>query len=279
MSTLPATVTIGGLGLMGGSLARALAQFDAPPHVTVVDPNPDVLRAALSAGVAAAAHTTLADAAPSDLLVLAAPVSVIVDVLRAGGEVLERHAVVTDVGSVKAGPLRAAAESGVIDHYTGSHPMCGDHRGGFGAARADLYTGSTIFVVEGGDAQARSVVTSLWKALGGHVVFIDADAHDTLVAHASHLPQLVSSLLGVTIAEAGIEPINMGPGGRDTTRIAASDARLWTDIVMHNRAALSQPLTMLDAHLQQLRRALEAGDVAEVYAMLARASRWRSGTS
>ena len=275
MSELPATITIAGLGLMGGSLAHAVARLESPPRVSVVDPNPDVLRAALGAGVAHAAHTSLADAAASELLVLAMPVSAIVETLRAGGEVLERHDTITDVGSVKVAPLRAAAESGALDRYVGSHPLCGDHRGGFVAARADLYAGSTVFVLADAAERARAVVTALWQALGARVVALHAAEHDVLVAHSSHLPQLVASLLGATLTDTGIEPTDLGPGGRDTTRLAASNARLWTDIVMHNRDALAAPLSTLDLNLQALRHALEAGDVAEVYALLSRASRWR----
>jgi prephenate dehydrogenase len=109
-------------------------------------------------------------------------------------------------------------------------------------------------------------------------VTLDAAAHDALVAHTSHLPQLTASALAATLADSGIVMHELGPGGRDTTRIAASDARLWTDIVVHNRAALADPLAALEANVHALRHALGVGDAGVVHDLLSRASAWRSRT-
>jgi prephenate dehydrogenase len=273
MSELPRRVTIAGLGLMGGSLARALAALAPPPAVAVVDLDPTTLAAAADAGIAYELHESLADAPAADLLVLAMPVSSIVATLRAGGA-----AVITDVGSVKLAPLRAAAEGGVADRYAGSHPLCGDHRGGFPAARADLYARCTVYVMSDGAPAARAVVNAVWRAMGATVVELDAAAHDTLVAHTSHLPQLTASALAATLADSGVGMHELGPGGRDTTRIAASDAELWTDIVVHNRVLLADLLAALEANVHALRNALGAGDARAVHELLSRASAWRSRT-
>jgi prephenate dehydrogenase len=276
MSELPRHVTIAGFGLMGGSLARALARLGAPPAVYVVDSDPAALAAAANAGITRQTYGSLSDAPAADLLVLAMPVSGIVATLRAGGTVLARYAVITDVGSVKVAPLRAAAAGGVADRYAGSHPLCGDHRGGFSASRADLYTRCTVYVMRDAAPSARALVSAVWHAAGATVVTLDAAAHDTLVAQTSHLPQITASVLAATLADGGTGMHELGPGGRDTTRIAASDALLWTDILMHNRAVLADPLARLEANVHALRHALGTGDAGAVHALLSRASAWRS---
>jgi prephenate dehydrogenase len=101
-------------------------------------------------------------------------------------------------------------------------------------------------------------------------------AGDRLVACTSHVPQLAASALAATLADNGVEASDLGPGGRDTTRIAAGDAQLWTDILLHNRAALVDPLAQFEANLRALRAALAAGDSSALYGLLARASAWRS---
>ena len=276
MTALPRHVTIAGLGLMGGSLARALARLDAAPDVHVVDRDASTLSAAAAAGIARSLHESLPDTPSSDLLVLAMPVSSIVATLRGGGAALARHRVITDVGSVKLAPLQAAVEGEVADRYAGSHPLCGDHRGGFHASRADLYVGCTVYVTSDGAAGACALVRAVWHAIGAHVVSLAAAAHDALVAHTSHLPQISASVLAATLADRGVAVHDLGPGGRDTTRIAASDARLWTDILVHNRSALMDPLAALEANVHALRHALRTGDADAVHALLARASTWRS---
>jgi prephenate dehydrogenase len=276
MSGLPRRITIAGLGLMGGSLARALTRVEHPPELAIVEPDPDARAAAAAERIARDVYASLADAPASDLLVLAMPVSGIVATLRGSAAALARHHVITDVGSVKVAPHDAAVEGGVADRYIGSHPLCGDHRAGFSAARDDLYARCTVYVTEDGAPGARTLVGDVWRAVGATVVPIAAAAHDALVARTSHLPQLTASVLAATLADSGVEVRDLGAGGRDTTRVAAGDAQLWTDILLHNRSALLDPLARLEANVSALRRALSIGDAPALHALLARGSGWRS---
>lgn len=276
MSALPRSVTIAGLGLMGGSLARALAALAEPPRMAFVDPNPQALTAVRAAPLHGATHASLDEALPADLLVLAMPISPIVDVLRRGG--LDRYEVVTDLGSVKSAPYQAAVDGGLGDRYAGSHPMCGDHRSGFEAARADLYEGVRVYVMSEAPEPARAIVSALWAALGAVVQPITAADHDVLVARTSHLPQLVASSLAATLADESVDGAQLGPGGRDTTRIAASDPSLWVDILMHNRTAILHSLAHFDTQLHAIQRSIAAGDTDALRTLLAVARSWRSTT-
>jgi prephenate dehydrogenase len=157
--------------------------------------------------------------------------------------------------------------------------MCGDHRSGYGAARPDLYAGCTVYVTPAGNARATETVTALWQSLGARVLNVKAEAHDETIAKISHLPQVIASVLAATLSECGVSARDLGPGGRDTSRIAGSDPLLWTDILLHNRVGVAAVLEHMRNNLESLQRHLSAGDAEQLYTVLERGSDWRRGAS
>jgi prephenate dehydrogenase len=276
MTDLPRTMAIAGLGLMGGSLARALRRRPYPPRITGIDTDPAALRAALADGIIDHAAAALGEVA-ADLLVLAMPVGVIAATLRQEGSALSGFPAITDTGSVKVAICQAAADGSVADRFAGSHPLCGDHRSGFSAGRADLYDGRTVYVVADSPASPRAAAHAMWRAAGAATHELAAAEHDALVARTSHLPQLAASALAAALADLGATPEQLGSGGLDSTRIAASSPDMWLEILLHNRAALAAPLEAYGRCAAELRSALEDGDAAALHALLARASSWRAG--
>ncbi len=275
----PDTLGVIGLGAIGGSLAR---QAKRAGISVVLGWSPD------NAERAAAAREGAVDDAPpraediarrADLLVLAAPPAANLTLLDTLVPLLRAGALATDVGSVKRGIVERAGQQQMGDRFAGSHPLAGTHRRGFEAARAELFRGAIVYVtpVPGGDAAAREV-SHFWKTvLEANPVVIDAARHDAQVALTSHLPQAVASLLAGALA-ARIPPgASLGPGARDATRLAASDPALWTEIFLMNRDVLLPELRTLRAPLDELERALDAGDAAAVMRWLENASRWRRG--
>jgi prephenate dehydrogenase len=170
--------------------------------------------------------------------------------------------VITDVGSVKA-PL-VETLPGLLPPgcpYVGSHPMAGSHHRGMSHARADLFERSVCIVTEASDPAAGARVVAFWEALGARVVRRSAAQHDAEVAWVSHLPHLLAFAFAGSLAAAPAAAAELaGAGFRDFTRIARSDAELWADILTANRKALAAPVSAAGAHLEQLARALEAGD-------------------
>ncbi len=275
----PDTLGVIGLGAIGGSLAR---QAKRAGISVVLGWSPD------NAERAAAAREGAVDDAPpraediarrADLLVLAAPPAANLTLLDTLVPLLRAGALATDVGSVKRGIVERAGQQQMGDRFAGSHPLAGTHRRGFEAARAELFRGAIVYVtpVPGGDAAAREV-SHFWKTvLEANPVVIDAARHDAQVALTSHLPQAVASLLAGALA-ARIPPgASLGPGARDATRLAASDPALWTEIFLMNRDVLLPELRTLRAPLDELERALDAGDATAVMRWLENASRWRRG--
>lgn len=258
-----------GLGLIGGSLARDLAA--AGRRVLGGDRDAAAVEAALEAGVIEGA--LVLDAV--DLLVLAVPVPAAVALLPSLGEALAGRAVVSDTGSTKRSVMAAAAAAGLGDRFVGGHPMAGDHRRGWEAGRAGLFRGADVWICPGAArVEAVAEVAGVWQAVGASPRRTDAAAHDRLLARASHLPQAVASALGAALAGGGVGREVLGPGGRDTTRLAASDPDLWTGILLDNADEVLEALAGFQGAVAELRRALEERDAAQVAAVLVSGQRW-----
>jgi prephenate dehydrogenase len=214
--------------------------------------------------------------AGADLVVLGAPVLTNETLLPAVWAAAAPGAVITDVGSTKAGIVAAAerlaaGRPGV--HFVGSHPMAGSERSGYGVARADLFAGATVVVTpgEGGDARAVKTVGELWAALGARVVTLDAATHDRAVAAISHLPHVVAWALVDAVARYAPDALAIAARGfRDTTRIAASDPDMWRDILLANRAAVREGVAAFRRALDDLEALVDGAEPAALTAYLAR---------
>ncbi|MEP6631325.1 MAG: prephenate dehydrogenase, partial [Lapillicoccus sp.] len=258
---MSAHVRVVGTGLIGTSLGIALSRNGFT--VTLSDPSPTAERLARDLGAGTIA--TDGDRAP-DLVVVAAPPDV------AAAAVLDAlvrwpDAVVTDVASVKGTVLEAVRSGGGdLGRYVGSHPMAGRERSGAGAARADLFDGRAWVVVPTERSRPESVelVRRVATAAGSVVTVMGADEHDAAVAVVSHVPQLAASLVAARLRDASDPAVALaGQGLRDVTRIAASDPRLWTQILAGNAAAVRTVLLALRTDLDEVITALDglsAGD-------------------
>jgi prephenate dehydrogenase len=270
-------ITIVGLGLVGGSLARALSALDAPPQVVGWSPSADERGAAAAAGVVAEApanrSTALADA---ELVVLAAPLDPSRALLGIVAEEAPPTATISDVVSLK-GPMAVAARAcGLGDRWVGCHPMAGSEASGFAASRADLFAEARVWTVADGGAEARvPAVHRLWEAIGARPERIDAVTHDRLMALASHLPQLVSTALANVMASAGVQESELGPGGRDMTRLAGSSVDVWRDLLACAPIELSAGLRSLAEASDRMADRLDAGDFDAIVEEMERAGLWR----
>lgn len=273
----PHTLGILGLGAIGGSVAL---QAKRAGIATVLgwSPEPAERVAAVRQGALDDAPPRPADVArAAELLVLAAPPAANLELLDRLRAEVRPDALVTDVGSVKRAVVARAEAVGLGARFAGGHPLAGTHARGFGAARLGLFTGAVVYVTPTCDgAGAAREVAHFWSGtLAAHPVLIDAVHHDRQLAVTSHLPQAVASLLASYLAQASPPGATFGPGARDTTRVAASEPALWTEIFLMNRDELLPALRALESPLGELERALETGDAAALTAWLTRAAEWR----
>jgi prephenate dehydrogenase len=227
----------------------------------------------------AAAATPEEAVRDADLVIIAAPVDRIVPLVQQVAAHLKKGAVVCDVGSVKGDISRMGHEA--LEgraHFVGAHPMAGSEKTGWEHGKADLFEGRTCFVTPVGasDPGAVATVVAFWRDLGAEVVTIDADKHDEIVAHISHLPQLLASSLCAFLATRDPSWRNFaGAGLRDTTRIAGSDPKLWRTILEANRDEVLRALRDFQDELQGLQAALSNREFVEVTARLERGRTYR----
>jgi prephenate dehydrogenase len=276
----PQTLGLIGLGAIGGSIARQVKQPGNGDGIVVVGWSPEPAERAL-----AAQHGALDDAPAratdvarvADFLILAAPPAANIAQLDAVAPHLKPGAIVTDVGSVKRAIVARAEKIGLRERFAGSHPLTGTHRHGFEASRPDLFRGAVVYVTpcHDGEPAAREVVDFWQTVLEAEPVVLDAQRHDAQLAATSHLPQVVASLLGDFLAQHAPPGASFGPGAADTTRLAASEPELWTEILLMNRDEILPALRRLEVSLGTVERALEIGDAAALTAWLTRAATWR----
>lgn len=273
----PHTLGIIGLGAIGGSVALQ-AKRAGISNVIGWSPDPGERAAAAQQGAVDDAPARAVDVArASDLLVLAAPPGANLALLERLHDQLGPGAIVTDVGSVKRQIVGRAEALGVGDRFAGAHPLAGTHAHGFAAARLELFQNAVVYVTptRGGDGTAREVAHFWAETLGAHPVVIDAAVHDRQLALTSHVPQVVASLLAHFLARRAPAGATYGPGARDTTRLAASEPALWSEILLMNRDQVLPALRALEEPLGEVERALETGDARILEAWLGRGAEWR----
>ncbi len=271
------SVAVVGLGLMGGSLARDLAA--AGVRVLGADLDPDTLRAARRAGVVTGTLDDDATPLAVDAVVLAVPVRRAPGVLHSLAPRLAGATLVTDLGSTKRSIVEEAEAGGLGPRFVGSHPIAGDHRSGWAASRTGLYRDAKVLLSPAPSSTPETVARAidLWTAVGATTEVLDAAEHDRRLAWSSHLPQAAATALAAALADAGVRPDDLGPGGRGATRLAGSSPTMWTDIALDNAEALAHALGGLEMHLAGLRRALNHGDEEKVRAFFERGSEWADG--
>jgi prephenate dehydrogenase len=270
------TLTVIGLGLIGGSLVRAVKAKSLPYRVLGVARREEIRREALACGAVDEACATAAEAAPeSDIVVLALPVLRIPEALTEIAPLLPDGAVVTDVGSTKLGLTEKAEKllpPGVS--FVGGHPIAGTENSGFAASFPELFQGARCILTPGRSASSDAVETvrKLWEGVGSKVESMDPALHDRILAVISHLPHIVAyALVNAAAAADGEHPGLLGYTGggfRDFTRIAASDAVMWRDICLDNRDEVLEAVdTFIEevAHLRDLVREKDGAGLEKAF--------------
>lgn len=265
-----------GVGLIGGSLARALKRAGACVEVVGCGRDEGALQRAVELGVIDRYHSDPALAVSgADVVVLAVPLGMMEPVLRRIAPALSAGAVITDVGSAKGSVVAAArAVFGTVPaRFVPGHPIAGTEKSGVEASFAELFQGRRVILtpLSDTDAEAHRIVRRMWEQAGAEVVDMAVEHHDEVLAATSHLPHLLAFALVDTLArmQETAEIFRYAAGGfRDFTRIASSDPKMWRDICLANREAVVAMLDRFSDDLAGLRDAIDAKDseaIAEVF--------------
>ena len=262
-------VALIGMGLIGSSLARAMARGRLAGSIVGCARSEATRAKALELGLAEAMFADPAEAVEgADLVIFCAPVGAYADLARAVGPHLAAGAIVTDVGSVKQAVIRDIGPhvpQGV--HFVPGHPIAGTEHSGPEAGFAGLFEDRWCILTPppGTDRHAVERVTRLWEGCGSMVEIMEPEHHDKVLAITSHLPHLIAySIVGTATdleESERAEVVKFSASGfRDFTRIAASDPIMWRDIFLNNREAVLEMLQRFNEDITAFQRAIRWGE-------------------
>jgi len=273
-------VLIIGVGLIGGSLARALKRAHYCDEIVGYGRSDVQLQRAVELGVVDRFETDLIDAVQGvDLVVVAVPLGSMPEIFLRLAELVEVGTVITDVGSAKkvvTQAAKAAFSEAAFPFFVPGHPIAGTENSGVDASFPELYDQRRVLltpVVET-DPVALQQVELMWRAAGALVEILAVDHHDEILAATSHLPHILAySLVDMLVTMDDSEEIfRYAAGGfRDFTRIASSDPRMWKDIVIDNKEAILPVLDRYIEHVTQLRAAISSADSSVLTTTFSRA--------
>lgn len=280
-----------GCGLMGGSFALALKKAGLVKRVVGYSKSPSTTQRALSMGVIdVEAPSALLAVSGADIVLLAVPVAATEATLKAIRHLVTKDMLIMDVGSTKRDVIDSARR--VLRDHVGSfvpcHPITGKEVSGVEHADPELYTGKQVVLTpidRTYPAQAEKAV-QVWEGLGCKVLKMAPDAHDAAFAAVSHLPHLIAFALinGITSQDHGKDYLALaGPGFRDFTRIAASEPKMWRDILLANRQELMEQSKIFQRALHAMELMIESGNTEALEDAITQASEarahWRMGSS
>lgn len=267
------SVTIVGVGLIGGSIGLAIKERGLARRVVGVGHRWKTLRAAVARGVIDEATLNLGEGARgADLVVVATPIDMIAQKVRIARKSAGEKCILVDVGSSKR---MISRELRSVKRFIPSHPIAGSEQRGNLAARGELFEGALCVVTpgKGRDPRAVSTVRRFWRALGMRVVEMTPARHDAALAATSHLPHVVAAALVLAAGQGNAR--FAGTGFRDTTRVAGGDPRIWKDVLLSNADKVADSLGAFGKTCRQLERVLRDGDEKRLVAFLMRSKKLR----
>ncbi|HEB54797.1 MAG TPA: prephenate dehydrogenase/arogenate dehydrogenase family protein [Gammaproteobacteria bacterium] len=272
-----------GVGLIGGSLLRALRRADVVDEIVGCGRSRESLQSALKLGVIDHIEQDPAKAVlAADMVVLAVPLGAMQGIFSAIAPALAADAVLTDVGSAKGSVVRAAEQafSELPSGFVPAHPIAGTEKSGVEASFAELFDGRRVILTPTAQSSPAAVrqTRAMWQACGAEVIEMDVAHHDEVLAATSHLPHMLAYSLVDMLArrDDSQEIFDYAAGGfRDFTRIASSDPTMWHDIALANEDALATLLEQFSLDLQKLAEAVREGDSDYLKSMFTRAKQAR----
>lgn len=275
-------ICVVGVGLIGGSFAKALKQAGFSGKITGVVRSEAKGQQAIERGVIDHASMDLSEAAAaSDVIMLAVPMLSMREQLEKIAPALQPHTIVTDAGSVKQPFISdARATLPYLNRVVPGHPIAGKEKSGLDAIDPGLYKDHRVLLtpLPETDTDAVAVVRSLWEQTGGIVESLSAEYHDDVLAATSHLPHVLAFAMVDMLAsrQEKAEIFRYAAGGfRDFSRIASGETIMWRDICLTNKEPLFKAIEELEAHLGVVKKAISEGDSDTIEAVFQRARKAR----
>jgi prephenate dehydrogenase len=251
------TATIIGVGLIGGSMALCLKELGIADKVIGVGTNAESIGQALELGIIDEAMPLEEAVKQADIIYIAIPVDATIPVVLQVMELINQDQIVIDAGSTKKALCDAVKHHPMRKQFVATHPMWGTEFSGPAAATKNAFSGRACVICdkESSSAEALNLVEKIYKDLGMHVIYMNAENHDIHAAYVSHISHITSFALANTVLEKEKEEdaiFEMAGGGFESTvRLAKSNAAMWAPIFMQNKENV---LDVLNEHISQLRK-------------------------
>ena len=276
-------LSIIGVGLIGGSLARALRKAKLVGRITACNRSEATLKKAIKLGVIDDYSLNISEAVKgADVIIIGTPLSVSEKILPEIADSISANAVLTDVGSVKGGIVSKARETLAekISSFVPGHPIAGTEKNGVEASLEDLFVGHRVILtpLKETSLKAHKLITIMWESVGAEVVDLDVKHHDEVLAATSHLPHMLAYALVDCLAgmQERDEIFKYAAGGfADFTRIASSSPDMWHDICFSNREQLVRTLEIFSTHINHIKKAIEKSESDELLKVFRRAKEAR----
>lgn len=265
-------ITIIGLGLIGGSIARALRKTKSAEIIVGYDQNKNFLKAALKSKIIHHYENSIAAAVrDADVIFIAVPPQHFAEVLKIIAQYRKPNSILTDVSSIKIPIINKAKKilKKNIVSFVPAHPIAGSEKQGWNASKEDLFKNCTVVITPFAKTslQATKTIKTLWQKMGAKVETLTPAKHDKILANTSHMPQILAYLyFNFVSANKNLKKFT-GSGFRDFTRLAASPADLWTNIVIDNNKELRQTMSSFIKKLQAFEKLLSQKNHSKILQM------------
>jgi len=259
-------ITIIGVGLIGGSLARALKERNLAKVVFGYGRDQSRLEEAQKSNVIDAFSTNIKEAIDeTNIVVIATPVGTFKDILDQIEPLISSNVIITDVGSTKSDIVNIVNDvlKDKSSCFIPAHPIAGKERSGFEVSDSKLYDGKKVIITpqETNSPESIDVIDQMWKNVGADVDFMSAESHDNLLGMTSHLPHMLAfSLVNYLVDQNPNASIYAGGGFKDFSRIASGDAIMWRDICLQNKNQIMSHLKGYQSTLDDLLEAINDED-------------------
>ena len=237
-------VCIIGIGLIGGSLAKAINISNQSEMVFGFGRDRSRLKKAHKDNVIDQFSTDIGEALDgANMTIIATPVGSYQSILKEMKPHITKDMVISDVGSTKASVIEAlkAVFGGTLENFIPAHPIAGKEKSGFEVSDAGLFINKKVIVtpLENNNPESIKILTKMWERVGSEVDFMTPKSHDDLLGMTSHLPHMLAfSLVNYLLSQNPKASVYAAGGFKDFSRIASGDAIMWRDICLHNREAI-----------------------------------------
>ena len=260
-------ITVVGVGLIGGSLAKSIRKKRICKKIVGFFRNKEKLKRALKEKIVDDGYLDLKKSIQdSDLIILALPITQIISFMSKIKKISKSKSLITDIGSTKLKITKKADKLKL--NFVGTHPLAGSEKRGLAFSSNKLFNNSKVLITptKNTDKQAISKIKLFWKRLNAQAVIFSPKHHDKILSYTSHLPHLTAFCLINSIPE---DFLAFGASGlKDTTRIALSDVQIWSDIILSNRKELLNSLSSFEKQIKELKRIIQKGNNKQLIQVL-----------